>query len=156
MLSKSFAMRFSNIIHSGEGLGNRTQPAFPRPIVGLVLLAGYQILMSRLWLAQVLAAPHGGPAGALGWTGLLILCTVCADLYFDANRRCARSAGVRAEVGRVLPRHLKRALTGHQLLFTRQGLTAARAHDASGLQLFGPISSSSTRHRNPGPVGLHA
>ena len=27
------------------------------------------------------------PVGALGWTSLLILCTVCADLYLDPNRR---------------------------------------------------------------------
>ncbi len=62
-------------------------PAAPRALVGLALLAVYQILMVRYWLPLVLAAPHGGPLGALGWTSLLILCTVCADLYLDPKQR---------------------------------------------------------------------
>ncbi len=62
-------------------------PPAPRALVGLALLGGYQALMTRYWLAAVLAAPHGGPAGSLGWTSLLILCTVCADLYLDPKRR---------------------------------------------------------------------
>ena len=56
-------------------------PALPRALVGLALLAAYQTLLVRYWLPSVLASPHGGPAGALGWTSLLILCTACADLY---------------------------------------------------------------------------
>ena len=62
-------------------------PPAPRALVGLALLALYQILLVRFWLPAVLAAPHGGPAGSLGWTCMLILCTVCADLYLDPKRR---------------------------------------------------------------------
>ncbi len=62
-------------------------PTGPRTLVGLTLLAGYQTLMVRYWLPAVLAAPHGGLPGSLGWTSLLILCSVCADLYLDPQRR---------------------------------------------------------------------
>lgn len=62
-------------------------PTAPRAVVGVALLAGYQVLLVRYWLSSVLAAPHGGPAGSLGWTSLLILCTVCADLYLDPKCR---------------------------------------------------------------------
>ncbi len=53
-----------------------------RAAAGLGLLAVYQILLDRVWLADVIAAPHNGPWGALSWGAMLTLATVLADLYF--------------------------------------------------------------------------
>ncbi len=62
-------------------------PSLSRALVGLALLTIYQVFLVPLWLPQILAALHGGPAGSLGWTSLMILCTACADLYLDPKRR---------------------------------------------------------------------
>jgi predicted acyltransferase len=56
-------------------------PLISRAVAGLTLLAVYQLLLDRFWLADVIAAPHNGPWGALSWGALLILATVLADLY---------------------------------------------------------------------------
>jgi predicted acyltransferase len=56
-------------------------PLLWRTAVGVALLATYQILLDRLWLADVIAAPHNGPWGALSWGAMLILATVLADRY---------------------------------------------------------------------------
>jgi predicted acyltransferase len=56
-------------------------PVIWRAVFGLGLLAVYQILLDRFWLADVIAAPHNGPWGALSWGAMLILATVLADLY---------------------------------------------------------------------------
>ena len=56
-------------------------PLIWRAAAGLTLLAVYQFLLDRIWLADVIAAPHNGPWGALSWGALLILATVLADLY---------------------------------------------------------------------------
>jgi predicted acyltransferase len=56
-------------------------PLLWRAAAGVALLAGYQVLLDRLWLADVIAAPHNGPWGALSWGAMLILATVLADLY---------------------------------------------------------------------------
>jgi predicted acyltransferase len=56
-------------------------PSWQRLLVGLALLAGYQFMLDRFWLATVLASPHGGLFGSLAWAALLILATVLADLY---------------------------------------------------------------------------
>ena len=56
---------------------------FWRLIVGLGLLIGYQILLDRFWLQDVILAPHNGPWGGLSWGALLILATVMADFYHD-------------------------------------------------------------------------
>jgi predicted acyltransferase len=56
-------------------------PLIGRAVAGLTLLAVYQLLLDRFWLADVIAAPHNGPWGALSWGALLILATVLADLY---------------------------------------------------------------------------
>jgi predicted acyltransferase len=53
-----------------------------RFIIGLVMLLGYQILLDRYWLQEVLGAPHNGPWGALSWGAFLILATAMADLYY--------------------------------------------------------------------------
>ena len=56
-------------------------PLIWRAATGLALLAVYQLLLDRIWLANVIAAPHNGPWGALSWGAMLILATVLADLY---------------------------------------------------------------------------
>ena len=56
-------------------------PLIWRAAAGLALLAVYQFLLDRIWLADVIAAPHNGPWGALSWGAMLILATVLADLY---------------------------------------------------------------------------
>jgi predicted acyltransferase len=57
-----------------------------RWVIGLGLLAGYQFLLDRFWLQDVLTAPHNGPWGALSWGAMLILATAMADLYHDHRR----------------------------------------------------------------------
>jgi predicted acyltransferase len=54
-------------------------PARPRALMGLAVLAGYQILLDASWLPIVLASPHGGLHGALAWSGMLIISTAIAD-----------------------------------------------------------------------------
>jgi predicted acyltransferase len=61
-------------------------PAAARWAAGLLLLAGYQVLLDHRWLDAVRGAPHGGLYGALSWTAMLILATALADLYHDAPR----------------------------------------------------------------------
>jgi len=56
-------------------------PLIGRTLAGVGLLAVYQLLLDRLWLADVIAAPHNGPWGALSWGAMLILATALADLY---------------------------------------------------------------------------
>ena len=58
-------------------------PAAWRWVIGLAMLAIYQILLDRFWLADVLLAPHNGPWGAFSWGAMLILATALADLYHD-------------------------------------------------------------------------
>jgi predicted acyltransferase len=55
--------------------------------IGLGILAFYQILLDRFWLADVMIAPHNGPWGALSWGAMLILATALADLYHDERFR---------------------------------------------------------------------
>ncbi len=72
-------------------------PLLWRAATGLGLLALYQILLDRAWLAYVVAAPHNGPWGALSWGAMLILATVLADLYFGdptVVRDAERARGV--------------------------------------------------------------
>ncbi len=57
-----------------------------RGVIGLGMLAGYQFLLDRFWLQDVLTAPHNGPWGALSWGAMLILATVMADIYHDERR----------------------------------------------------------------------
>jgi predicted acyltransferase len=58
-----------------------------RGVIGLGILAAYQLLLDRFWLQDVLIAPHNGPWGALSWGAMLILATAMADLYHDHRRR---------------------------------------------------------------------
>jgi hypothetical protein len=64
-------------------------PTVPRALVGLLLLATYQVLLDRVWLDLVRAAPHNGPWGALSWGAMLILATAVADLYHHVPQRRA-------------------------------------------------------------------
>lgn len=58
-------------------------PAWARLVSGLSLLAFYQFMLDRFWVAEVLASPHGGLYGSIAWGGLLIIATVLAELYQD-------------------------------------------------------------------------
>lgn len=53
---------------------------------GLALLAAYQLLLDAFWLEDVLRAPHGGPWGALGWGGMMVLSTALGDLFREGER----------------------------------------------------------------------
>jgi predicted acyltransferase len=61
-------------------------PTWGRALAGLGLLVGYQLMLDKFWLPQVLGAPHGGLLGALSWSAMLILATVLADLFHDEAR----------------------------------------------------------------------
>jgi predicted acyltransferase len=62
-------------------------PARVRWLAGVVVLAGYQILLDRIWLADVLQSTHGGLMGALSWGAMIVLATVLGDLFHDEPRR---------------------------------------------------------------------
>jgi predicted acyltransferase len=68
-------------------------PTLWRAAAGLVLLAGYQLLLDRFWLEAVLVAPHGGLPGSLAWGAMMILATVLADLYRPAQRHLGQPHG---------------------------------------------------------------
>ena len=61
-------------------------PTWGRAVAGIGLLAIYQVLLDNFWLAGVLASPHGGFAGSISWSAMLILATVLADLFHDTPR----------------------------------------------------------------------
>jgi predicted acyltransferase len=62
-------------------------PTGIRLAVGLGLLAAYQVCLDTYWLDSVMNSPHGGLAGSLSWSVILIIATVFADLYHDVSRR---------------------------------------------------------------------
>ncbi len=62
-------------------------PAPWRWVAGLVMLAGYQFLLDRFWLQDILLAPHNGPWGALSWGAMLILATAMADIFHDERQK---------------------------------------------------------------------
>jgi uncharacterized membrane protein len=62
-------------------------PLVWRLVVGMAILAGYQFLLDHFWLNSVLASPHGGLIGSISWSGLLILSTCFAEIYFDQKKR---------------------------------------------------------------------
>ena len=74
----------------GAGLVTLTVIFLPTKIrlgLGLSLLALYQILLNTFWLDWVLRSPHGGLAGTLSWSAMLVLATVYGDLFQDEARR---------------------------------------------------------------------
>ena len=98
-------------------------PPLARAAVGLALLAAYQFVVLRYWLPQVLAAPHGGLPGALGWASLLILGTACGDLFFRSPHRelALPAAGLLAVTGalalsRIIPISKPRISASYVLL----------------------------------------
>ena len=62
-------------------------PAWVRLVIGLGLLAMYQLLLDALWLQVVLRSQHGGLPGTLSWAAILIVATVFGDLYHHEARR---------------------------------------------------------------------
>ncbi len=62
-------------------------PARVRWLAGIGLLAVYQIVLDRFWLADVLQSTHGGLMGALSWGAMMILATVLGDLFHDEHTR---------------------------------------------------------------------
>jgi predicted acyltransferase len=62
-------------------------PTKYRVISGLGILAIYQILLDRYWLATVLNSQHGGLPGSLSWGAILILATVLGDLFHQEKTR---------------------------------------------------------------------
>jgi predicted acyltransferase len=58
-----------------------------RWFIGVVILAGYQLLLDRYWLDQVINAAHNGPQGALSWGAMLIIATSLGDLYQQEEKR---------------------------------------------------------------------
>ena len=58
-----------------------------RAVLGLVLLAGYQIALENGLREVVLGMPHGGLPGAVSWSAMLLLATVLADLYHAGHLR---------------------------------------------------------------------
>ncbi len=56
-------------------------PAWVRALVGLAILAIYQVLLNTLWLSTVLASSHGGLLGAISWSGMLVLVTAVSDTF---------------------------------------------------------------------------
>jgi predicted acyltransferase len=61
-------------------------PKTARLAISLVLLIIYEVALDTAWRPLVLASPHGGLPGSLGWTAMLILGTVLADLFHDAHQ----------------------------------------------------------------------
>jgi predicted acyltransferase len=54
-----------------------------RWIFGFLLLAIYQVLLDRFWLADVINSVHNGPQGALSWGAMMIIATSLGDVYLD-------------------------------------------------------------------------
>jgi predicted acyltransferase len=54
-------------------------PAVWRVVVGLLLLAVYQVLLDSYWLNTVLHSEHGGMLGAIDWSAMMILATAVCE-----------------------------------------------------------------------------
>jgi predicted acyltransferase len=62
-------------------------PTATRLVFGLGLLAIYQSLLDKYWLERVLHSPHGGFAGTLSWSAILIIATVFGDIFHHKDQR---------------------------------------------------------------------
>ena len=60
--------------------------SWQRAVIGLAVLAVYQVLLDNFWLSFALHSPHGGLPGAIDWAGMMILSTALADLFHDAGQ----------------------------------------------------------------------
>jgi predicted acyltransferase len=58
-----------------------------RWIIGIILLAIYQLLLDQYWLEMVINAVHNGTQGALSWGAMLIITTSFGDLYQRVDRQ---------------------------------------------------------------------
>lgn len=56
-------------------------PTIYRWLIGLSLMAAYQVLLDKFMLNLTLRSPHGGLFGSLGWAAMLILATALADAF---------------------------------------------------------------------------
>ncbi len=56
-------------------------PTWARFAIGAGLLGGYQLVLDRWALDEVLGTVHGGIVGGISWGALLILSTAVADLW---------------------------------------------------------------------------
>jgi predicted acyltransferase len=61
-----------------------------RLVAGMFILSLYQYLLDTYWLNTIIANPHGGLFGAIGWAGMLLLGTVLADLFFSSEKGLRR------------------------------------------------------------------
>lgn len=71
-------------------------PTWVRLTIGLAILVFYQYMLDHFWLNIVLTSPHGGLLGSISWSGLLILSTALADLFYLPGRGLRRLIGVSA------------------------------------------------------------
>ena len=74
----------------GAGLITLTVIFLPTKVrlgFGIGLLIVYQFLLDGFWLDWVLRSPHGGLAGTLSWSAMLVLATVFGDLFQDEAHR---------------------------------------------------------------------
>lgn len=60
-------------------------PVLYRALVGMGMLVVYQIVLDNYLLNLTLRSPHGGLFGSVSWGAMLILSTVLAELFHDAQ-----------------------------------------------------------------------
>jgi predicted acyltransferase len=58
-----------------------------RLVIGLAILAAYQLCLDAFWLKDVFASTHGGPIGAISWSAMLFIATAMGDFFADEKRR---------------------------------------------------------------------
>ena len=71
-------------------------PTWLRLLIGSLILCAYQYLLDAFWLTTVLGSPHGGLLGAISWSGMLILATGMADVFYHSANGPRRLVGVSA------------------------------------------------------------
>lgn len=70
-----------------------------RLVIGLVILAAYQLLLDGFMVDTVLASSHGGLFGSVSWSAMLILSTFLADIYKQNKNKYTMLAGVILIIG---------------------------------------------------------
>jgi predicted acyltransferase len=65
-------------------------PTWVRLAAGVIILTGYQFLLDHFWLSTILSNPHGGLLGSISWSGMLLLGTVLADIFFTPGKGLKR------------------------------------------------------------------
>jgi predicted acyltransferase len=75
-------------------------PSLVRLIIGAVMLGGYQVLMSTVWVGRVSNSVWCVIVGVMSWAAMLILASVLADMYYDRPRgRRVYGVGALASLG---------------------------------------------------------